>query len=132
VPRCERLEGRSLPRTFTVLNFADSGPGSLRQASRGANVKPGAYVTQFDRQLKGTITLTSGQLTITSDVTVNGPGADKLTVSGNDTSRIFTVAGGRDESARTTVSILGLTLSQGSALFNARAVLNGFFSSLTR
>ena len=37
--------------------------------------------------MTGTIALTSGELDITGDLKINGPGADKLTVSGNNTSR---------------------------------------------
>ena len=37
VLRLELLEDRALPSTFTVINFADSGAGSLRQAILDAN-----------------------------------------------------------------------------------------------
>src|SRR5262249_38716911 len=36
-PNLEVLEDRTLPSTFTVLNLADSGAGSLRQAVLDAN-----------------------------------------------------------------------------------------------
>src|SRR5712692_7931385 len=94
MPRLEVLEGRTLPSTFTVLNLADSGDGSLRAAIAAAEANPGPDAIQFANGVKGTITLTSGQLNITSDLTINAPGADKLTVSGNDSSRIFKVVGG--------------------------------------
>jgi hypothetical protein len=35
------LEDRTVPSTFTVLNLADSGGGSLRQAVLAANAAPG-------------------------------------------------------------------------------------------
>lgn len=38
-----------------------------------------------------TITLTSGQIDIDKNLTINGPGADKLTISGNGASRVFNV-----------------------------------------
>jgi hypothetical protein len=41
VPRLEALEDRTLPSTFTVLNLADSGVGSLRQAVLDANPTAG-------------------------------------------------------------------------------------------
>ena len=41
-PRLEPLEDRSVPATFTVLNLADDGDGSLRQAVRDANALAGA------------------------------------------------------------------------------------------
>src|SRR5262249_32085045 len=76
VPRLEALEDRTLPSPFTVLNLADSGPGSLRQAVLDANAHPGANVIRFADDLHGTITLTSGQLSITHDLTIRGAGND--------------------------------------------------------
>jgi hypothetical protein len=130
VPYLEVLEGRTLPSTFTVLNLVDSGAGSLRQAILDANASTGADVIDFAKNVKGTIPLTSGELAITSDLTIDGPGADKLTVSGNDTSRVFNVDGGSDDSARITVSISGLTVAHGRAP-TAAGVRNHFFSDLT-
>src|SRR6516225_11540093 len=94
VPRLEALECRTLPSSFTVLNLADSGPGSLRQAVLDANAHSGADVIEVADGLSGTITLTSGQLSIThtGGLTIAGPGADELTISGNDASRVFRVA----------------------------------------
>src|SRR3979490_1167114 len=50
-PRLEILEDRMLPSTFTVLNLADSGTGSLRQAVLAANAHPGADVIDFADEL---------------------------------------------------------------------------------
>src|SRR5215831_19065332 len=62
----EILEDRTLPSTFTVLNFLDSGPGSLRQAILDANAQPGADLIRFASVARdGTIALTSGELNIT-------------------------------------------------------------------
>src|SRR5262249_19808138 len=58
----------------------------------------------------GTIKLTSGELLITDSVTINGPGANKLSVSGNNASRIFDITTGLD------VAINGLTITHGFAL----------------
>src|SRR5262245_65959167 len=80
VPRLEVLECRTLPSTFTVLDLADSGPGSLRQAILDANSNPGPDVVQFAPGLEGTITLAGGQLSITDDLRIDGPGADRLGV----------------------------------------------------
>ena len=84
VPRLLKLEERALPSTFTVLNRNDSGPGSLRAEIAAANANPGADTIVFDNGVNGTIKLTSGELLITDSVTINGPGANKLSVSGND------------------------------------------------
>src|SRR5262249_22599462 len=94
VPRLELLEGRALPSTFTVLNLADSGDGSLRQAVLSANANPGPDAIDFADGLTGTIGLTTGQLAITDGLTIDGPGADQLAVSGNHQSRIFSISGG--------------------------------------
>jgi RTX calcium-binding nonapeptide repeat (4 copies) len=96
--------------TFTVTNLSDSGVGSLRQAILDANATAGADQVAFQSSLSGQITL-AGQLpNITDPLDVVGPGADRLTVSGNFNSRIFyiypTVHG-------TSVSISGLTLTAG-------------------
>src|SRR6266542_4437929 len=80
VPRLEALECRTLPSTFTVLNLDDSGAGSLRQAVLDANALPGADRIAFAPGVRdGTIALTSGELSIKDDLTIDGPGASRLT-----------------------------------------------------
>src|SRR5262249_26757224 len=108
VPGLELLEGRALP-SFTVLNLADSGAGSLRQAVLDANGSPGADVIDFADGLSGTVVLSSGQLGITDDLLVDGPGASLLAVSGNDTSRVFQISGG------VAVAVDDLTITGGRA-----------------
>jgi hypothetical protein len=70
----------------TVTTLADSGAGSLRAA-----VAAGGTVT-FASGLEGTIVL-AGQLEIDKNLTIDGPGARKLTVSGGDATRVFHVSG---------------------------------------
>src|SRR5579872_863401 len=82
-PRLEALEDRTLPSTFLVTNLGDSGTGSLRAAVAAADSTSGAVI-DFAPSLHGTITLTSGQLNLSRNVTIDGPGANKLTVSGNN------------------------------------------------
>src|SRR5262245_49177858 len=82
-PRLEVLEDRTALSTFTVLNLADGGAGSLRQAVLSANANPGADGIDFAPGLSGTITLTGGQLSITDDLRIDGPGAAQIAVSGN-------------------------------------------------
>src|SRR5688572_32876331 len=83
----ERLEDRIVLSTFMVGNLDDSGPESLRQAILDANVKLGADVIRFAPAARdGTITLTNGQLDITDDLVLDGPGVTRLTISGNDAS----------------------------------------------
>ena len=101
----ETLENRCMLTAFTVINLLDSGPDSLRAAVAAANANPGADTIDF--ATTGTIALTSGQLDITDSLTINGPGADALTVSGNDVSRVFGLAGDP------TVLIADLTVANG-------------------
>jgi hypothetical protein len=102
-----------LPSTFTVTNLFDSGPGSLRAAITAANTNPGADTIRFAGGLKGTIALSSasGELSITGDLTINGPGASQLTVNGGNVTRVFHVSG-----ATTHLSMAGLTVANGLAL----------------
>src|SRR5262249_32140626 len=80
-PRLEALEDRTMPAPFLVSNLNDSGVGSLRQAVLDANAAaPGPNEIDFAAGLHGTITLTSGELLLTRSVTINGPGANKLSV----------------------------------------------------
>ncbi|HEV8580793.1 MAG TPA: choice-of-anchor Q domain-containing protein [Thermoanaerobaculia bacterium] len=102
--------------TFNVTNLNDSGAGSLRQAIEDANGAAGADVITFQAGLTGTITLTTGQLEITDSVDVQGPGAAALTVSGNDSSRVFYLYNG---SALLDVTISGLTVTGGMAALGA-------------
>jgi hypothetical protein len=46
-PGLEQLEDRCVPSTFTVVNTADSGTGSLRQAILDANAAPGLDTINF-------------------------------------------------------------------------------------
>ncbi len=110
-PQLLALEDRNLPSTFTVKNLHDSGGDSLRAAIIAANANPGADTIVFAHGLTGTIKLTSGELSITDAVTISGPGADKLTVSGNGASRVFEI----DTAVGLGVAISGLTISHGYA-----------------
>jgi hypothetical protein len=104
------LEDRTVPSTFTVENLADGGPGSLRQAVLDANASPGADLIRFAPAASGgTIALTGGELSVTGDLAIDGPGARLLAVSGNHASRVFEVPGG------VAVTIGGLTIRDGLA-----------------
>ena len=73
---------------LTVTSGADSGPGSLRQAI--ADAAPGDTIV-FAKNVHN-ITLTSGELDITKNLDIEGPGSNKLTISGNDHSRVFDIS----------------------------------------
>jgi hypothetical protein len=109
-PRLLPLEDRTLPSTYLVWSPFDGGPGSLRQAVLRANAHPGPDTVVFAPWLRGTLTLTGGPVNITDDLTVRGPGASRLTLSGNHASRAFRVSGGA-----TDVTIRDLTIADGRA-----------------
>ena len=79
-------------------------------AAAGANTI--TFSSLFDNPQ--TITLTSGDLVITnsvnSNVTINGPGANLLTVSGNNNSKIFSIL------ETPVVSISGMKLISGNGV----------------
>lgn len=75
---------------YTVTNTADSGAGSLRDAITQVNARTGGDTINF-QNVTGTITVGS-TLAITESVTINGPGANLLSISGNNAVRVFSVA----------------------------------------
>jgi CSLREA domain-containing protein len=95
--------------TIVVNSTADPGPGNctttctLRTAI--ATAGPGDEITF---SVTGTIILSGTQLTIDKDLTLTGPGASSLAVSGNNASRVMQVNTG------VTVVLSGLTIQNGS------------------
>src|SRR5881392_2494017 len=77
---CEALEGRLVPATLVVLNTDDSGAGSLRQAILDANAMPGDDTITFGTAIAGTMNLQSALPDLSSNVDLEGPGANILTV----------------------------------------------------
>jgi Right handed beta helix region len=84
----------NIPSTFYVTNANDSGAGSLRQAILDADnvgFNHSLNVISFDFNYFLTprlITMAGGPMSITVPLVVQGPGANRLTVSGNG-NRIF-------------------------------------------
>ncbi len=74
--------------TFTVTNLGNSGAGSLRQAVLDAGALGGKNTIQFQSGLSGTLLLTAS-ITLNGDLTINGPGAQVLAISGNSASQLF-------------------------------------------
>lgn len=106
-----------------VLSTADSGPYTLRAAIAGATA--GETIT-FGSAVSGqTILLTSGQLTLGKNLTIDASTLPAgITIDGNQASRIFEVNAG------TTNVLLNLTLTGGNgagATFNGHggAIFNG-------
>jgi len=75
----------------------------------------------FQNGLTGTISLTQGAIGITNSMSIPGPGANLLTISGNNSSQIFII----NNSNRTVinqVAITGLTLMNGNAANSTNSV----------
>lgn len=96
---------------ITVTSVADNGTGSLRAAI--AQSQPGDTIQFASTLANQTITLTSGQLEIPvgKNLVIDGAGASGLTISGNNTSRIFHL----DSTSvnPTSLTIKNLTLANG-------------------
>ena len=88
--------------TILVTNTNDSGSGSLRDALAAASDGDTINATS----VSGTILLTSGELQINHNVTINGPGAGNLAVNGNAASRVF-------ENFASDATISGFTITNG-------------------
>lgn len=76
---------------------------------------------QFEVDMTGTITLTGGQLVVDKSLTISGPGARVLSISGNGANRIFAINSG------VTAGISGLTLTNGlvdANIANGGGILN--------
>ncbi len=78
--------------TITVTNTNDAGAGSLRQAVLDANANPGADIVNFS--ITGTINLTSGQILVSGELTIDGPGMNQLTINQTTDNRVFVTASG--------------------------------------
>jgi predicted outer membrane repeat protein len=91
--------------TLVVYNNNDVGAGSLRQAISDNTALGGSNTISFSNIVTGTITL-STNLVINAAVTIQGPGANLLTISGNGSDRIFMINAGP-------VSISGLRIANG-------------------
>ena len=84
-------------------------PSGDHQCRRGGDV------IVFAPGVTGTITLTSGELFFSKSLTIAGPGAANLTVSGNNTSRVFSVSSGE-------ITISGLRIANGFTSGNPNAL----------
>jgi predicted outer membrane repeat protein len=115
----ERLQDRIAPAAYAVINLDDSGAGSLRQAVLDSNATAAVDQISFSAPaLNGTIALTSGPIIIADHVTITGPGAAQLTISGNNAGRVFQVNSG------IAASIIGLTITGGKSASEAGGAIH--------
>lgn len=151
----EKLEDRCTPSTLVVNSIADnmtpdneltlreaiaivnagnlSGAGHVLTAAESGQIRGtlGAHVTIafggpiFADATPDTITLVSGELAITGEVTILGTGADILSISGNNASRVFNITSA-------TATITGMTISNGDVRDAGGGILNNGTLTLTK
>ena len=122
------LESRALlsVQTITVNSPYDlpdsllpAGTITLRDAITKANIDNTGDTINFDASLTSskplTITLHGTELDITASMTITGPGAGLLSISGNDATRIFNIDDGSSTFSQNVV-ISDLTLEHGQAV----------------
>jgi CSLREA domain-containing protein len=104
--------------TFEVNSTADPGDGTcdatectLREAIGAANGAAGADTVTFAATVTGSIDLNAGDLEITDELIVQGPGAEVLAVDGYNNDRVFYI--GTADTQPVTIS--GLTIRNGQA-----------------
>ena len=123
--RFEPLEERRL-LSITVNTLIDESDGSIGDGDVSLRdaiaLAPAGEVIDFSVQ--GAITLTLGQLVINKNLTIDGPGAGNLTISGNNASRILLIDNG-NSSTNAAVEISGLTLAHGRIVTAASGDLGG-------
>jgi hypothetical protein len=115
-----RLEPRTVPATIRVTSLADAfpaPPGTLRAALAQADARSGKDAIVFQlpaptANSENMITLTAGVLKSKGDITITGPGAGKLIISGNTISQVFNISDG-DSTADHPASISGLSITGG-------------------
>ncbi len=94
------------PSPLLVTNLSNSGTGSLRWCMD--NAPTGSTIT-FDPRVKGTITLTGRSLTMQAgkELTLNGPGAERLTLRSSDARPVLVVP------AKSTLTVSRLSFQGG-------------------
>lgn len=107
-----------------VMNNSDSGAGSLRQAILDAC--DGGMIT-FANTVTSPITLAT-ELAIDKNLTVAGPGANALTISGNNAARVFNIG---SVNMGINVTISGLRIANGQVTSVGVAEGGGILNNTT-
>ena len=97
------------PETLTVTNSQASGTGSLAAAISQANSYASSSTIHFAAGVSSIQLASSLAITTSQSVTITGPGASQLAISGNNGTQVFNVASGAN------VDISGLTIEDGKA-----------------
>jgi cysteine-rich repeat protein len=99
-----------------VTSLGDRGPGTLREALEKA-----AAGDVIRIEPAGVIRLTGGELQVPRAVTIEGPGAEVTSISGEDASRVFNIPV-REPAPK--VRIAGLTITRGRSEERGGAIVN--------
>ena len=114
---CFTVAQSAQAQTLTVTRTDDrnnptcaAGDCSLREALTAANAAPDVNTIQFSTlfDTPQVISLTNGQLTISTSVSIIGKGANLTTVSANGAPRVFYIGG-----SNANITISGLTIANG-------------------
>jgi hypothetical protein len=95
-------------RPVVVTKATDAGAGSLRQVIADAADDSDVLFDPAVFSVPRTVTTAAGEMVIATRLTVLGPGADRLTLSGGNAGRIFRILAGVD------VALSDLRLADGS------------------
>jgi hypothetical protein len=113
----------ALATPWVVTTTDDDGPGSLRAAVAAA--LPGDTITFDLPALPATIALAVEPVSVAVPLTITGPGADLLTISGSAASRVFAVNSGGP------VTLEHLRIADGLATNGAGVLVHGATTELT-
>ena len=117
------------PASLVVSNNNDSGPGSLRQTLQDAGGSDYDTIS-FAPGVTGVITLTNGPIVVDKTLSITGPGATILTLSGNNNSRIFSITGKNTQLVLDGLSLVQAQSADGCLLVSTNAALNVEFCTV--
>ncbi len=109
------INGCNAGTKMVTSSLDDGGVGTLRY--KVENACPGDVI-QFDAGLLNSTIVLGSEIEIDDNLTITGLGMNNLTVSGNNSSRVFLINSGN------TVSISGMSLINGYAINNGGAIYN--------
>jgi NAD(P)-dependent dehydrogenase (short-subunit alcohol dehydrogenase family) len=112
----------------TACSAVGTGSCDLRDAIEQANRHTGLDTVSFISGLSGTITLTHGEISVTDDLDLSGPGTADLVLSGNHASRILNIFVASPGDPALTVSVSGMQMVNATSTSDGGAIV--FISSI--